>query len=107
MSLLTSPLSGKVRTDMYCHACGGNFVACIDMDVDGAHIVYCPCPTKDGKQCGHQHCRIVKGGIVTGDRWEGRSEHVDMTNVEIVQSQPVMTSTRSAFLRQRWLDNGQ
>lgn len=93
--------TGKVRTDMYCHDCNKNFLATIDYDVDGNHEVICP-------HCGHYHCRVVKSGVVTNDRWDSRLS-TTKTRTEKVwtdSSLKMQTSTASHFLRERWLNYG-
>lgn len=87
-----------VRTDMNCTECSKNFVAQLDMSLDGNHVIECP-------YCGHEHCRVVTGGKVTGDRWESRRQRVDVDKrcVWKSDSQPIMTSTASAFIREAWL----
>ena len=97
---LLSGTNGYLRTDMYCHDCDKNFVAKLDLLTDGNHIVECP-------HCGHEHCRTIKKGKVTGDRWDGRNGKridVDKRSVWKSTSQPIVTSSASAFIRDRWLN---
>lgn len=91
--------SNTIRTDMNCTHCNKNFIAQLDMSVDGNHIVECP-------YCGHEHCRVIKKGKVTGDRWEGRAQRVDVDKrcVWKSDSQPIITSTAGAYMRQAWLN---
>lgn len=93
---------GLVRTDMYCHQCTKNFIAQLDMSLDGNHIVECP-------YCGHEHCRTILAGVVTGDRWDGRAQRVNVARRSVWKSdsQPIVTSTASAFIRDRWLNKVQ
>lgn len=88
-----------VRTDMNCTECHKNFIAQLDFGLDGNHIVECP-------YCGHEHCRVIKDGVVTGDRWSSREQRrdVDKRSVWKSDSQPVMTSTTSQFIRDAWLN---
>lgn len=88
-----------IRTDMNCTNCSKNFIAQLDMGLDGNHVVECP-------YCGHEHCRVIKGGIVTSDRWEHRAQRHDVEKrcVWKADSQPLYTSTAAAFIRQKWLD---
>ena len=58
-------------TEWYCHDCGGYIRVALDMSVNGNHVVDCP-------KCGHEHCRVVKDGKVTGDRWERRNGTVKL-----------------------------
>lgn len=87
------------RTDMYCTECHRNFIARLDMSLDGNHVVECP-------HCGHEHCRVIRNGTVTGDRWDSRMQRIDVDRRSVWKSdsQPVVTSTASAFIRDRWLN---
>lgn len=90
-----------VRTDMNCTNCHKNFIAELDFGVDGNHVVECP-------YCAHEHCRVIKDGVVTSDRW-GSHNHLPRVDVEKrcvwkADSQPMVTSTAAAFIRQKWLD---
>lgn len=93
-----------VKTDLYCHECNKNFIAQLDMALDGNHIIECP-------YCGHEHCRVIKDGLVTGDRYdshngsripvERRRTWKASDNVLLCQ-----TNTVSSFLREKWLNFG-
>ena len=91
--------TGIVRTDMHCHDCGKGFVAAINFDLNGNHVVLCP-------RCGHQHCRVVQDGKVTGDRWDGRFERIDIPETSVWKTEQMKTSVASHFLRERWLNHG-
>lgn len=52
--------------EIYCHNCNGYVRFKIDMSLDGNHVLNCP-------KCGHEHCRVVRNGIITGDRWDSRN----------------------------------
>jgi len=84
---------------MYCTECRKNFIASLDLSLDGNHVVVCP-------WCGHEHCRVVKGGKVTEDRWDHRlqTHAVASRSTWRADSQPIVTSTASAFIRERWLN---
>lgn len=88
-----------VKTDMHCSHCRKPFVAQLDMSVDGNHVVECP-------WCGHEHCRRVEAGRVTDDRWSSRLQRVDVDARCVWKSttEPIVTSTAAAFLRERWLN---
>ena len=102
MSESTDPLqqTGEVRTELDCHNCGRDFIALIDYDVDGEHVIECP-------WCGHEHCRKIEGGKVTEARWGSRdSKSVTITPRRVWKHDAgrMQTSSASHFLRQRWLD---
>jgi uncharacterized protein YbaR (Trm112 family) len=56
----------KEVTELYCHACNGYFKVEFDLELSGNHVVACP-------KCKHEHCRVIQGGKVTGDRWGQRN----------------------------------
>jgi DNA-directed RNA polymerase subunit RPC12/RpoP len=89
----------RVRTDLNCTECNATFIAQLDFSIDGNHIVECP-------YCGHEHCRVIKNGKVTGDRWSTRDQRIDVERKHIWKSDslPMATSTAGEFLRQRWLN---
>jgi DNA-directed RNA polymerase subunit RPC12/RpoP len=84
---------------MYCHACSKNFVAELDYSMSGNHQVECP-------HCGHLHFRQIKDGRVTGERWgsDPNTHIVRRGSVWKSDSQPMVTSTASAFIRDRWVN---
>lgn len=57
---------GPVRTDLWCHDCQNDFSVDLDYGLDGNHVIYCP-------HCNHEHCRVIRNGEVTGDRWDSRN----------------------------------
>lgn len=97
--------AGIVRTDLHCHSCEdqgkpSHFSAAIDFDLDGNHEIECP-------RCAHIHYRKIKNGRVTSDRYssDGSATHkVDRRNMWKHATQPIVTSTASAFIRDRLLN---
>lgn len=55
---------------LYCTECGRMLKFRTKKEKNGNLIIVC-----DG--CGHQHCRVVINGAVTGDRWDSRYGSVD------------------------------
>ena len=92
-------IQDPVRTDMNCTHCSKNFIATLDMTLDGNHVVECP-------YCAHEHCRVIKKGVVTGDRWESRAQrhNVHKRNVWKSDSRPAMTTTAAEHIRDLWLN---
>jgi len=92
---------GCVRTDMNCTNCSKNFIAELDHSIDGNHIIECP-------HCGHEHCRVIKDGVISGDRWDSRMQRADTDKKRTWKhsSLPAKTSTSSAFIRDKWLNFG-
>ena len=56
----------KRRNELHCHACDKYVQFVIDQGLDGNHVLDCP-------NCGHEHCRVVKDGLITDDRWDSRN----------------------------------
>lgn len=89
------------RNDMYCTYCSKDFIAELDYSIDGNHVVECP-------HCGHEHCRVIKDGEITGERWDSRAQRVDVST-RCVWKHSVLqmrTTIASEFIRQKWLDMG-
>lgn len=91
---------GKVRTDVNCTECGKTFIAQLDFDLDGNHIVECP-------YCGHEHCRVVTHGKVTGERWDSKQQRINVERRHVwkADSLPMATTTAAEFIRNRWLNS--
>lgn len=92
---------GMQRTDLYCTECGKNFIAQLDYSLDGNHTVECP-------HCGHHHHRVITKGTVTSDRWDSSVQQIVVPSRSVWKSdsQPIVTSVASAFIRDRWLKRG-
>ena len=99
--------SGPVRTELDCHGCTeqgispNRFIATINHDLNGNHEIECP-------RCGHIHYRVIKDGVVTGERYSSgypthKVERREMWKSETV---PIVSSTASAFIRDLWLNRG-
>ena len=56
----------KEKQELHCHNCNRYVQFDIDMELNGNHVLDCP-------NCGHEHCRVVKDGVITGDRWDSRN----------------------------------
>ena len=54
------------KQELYCHECGNYVQFTIDTELNGNHVLNCP-------KCGHEHCRVVKDGKITGDRWDSKN----------------------------------
>lgn len=93
---------GQVRTDVLCTNCHRTFIAQLDFDIDGNHVVECP-------YCGHEHCRTIRAGVITGERWDGRAQRVDVAKRNVWKSDVIQATTHSAawFIRERWMNLGQ
>ena len=56
----------KQRQELHCHACDQYVQFDIDMEQSGNHVIICP-------NCGHEHCRVIRNGIITEARWDRRN----------------------------------
>ena len=54
------------RQELFCHACNNYVQFNLDLEIDGNHVLKCP-------SCGHEHCRVVKNGQITAERWDSRN----------------------------------
>lgn len=54
------------RQELHCHECDKYVQFEIDISLNGNHVITCP-------NCKHEHCRVVKDGIITGERWDQRN----------------------------------
>ena len=86
---------------MDCHQCGKMFVAELDFSVNGCHVIECP-------HCGHEHCRNIKDGVVTGERWDGRANRINVEPRCVWKSSVLQmkSSTAAQFIRDAWLNRG-
>jgi len=67
----------KERQELYCHECGGYVQFDLDLSVDGEYKLECP-------KCGHEHYRVVKGGVITDQRWgQDPRQNRQYTNITV------------------------
>jgi DNA-directed RNA polymerase subunit RPC12/RpoP len=93
----------EVRQEIYCHNCGGYVQFTFDNSLNGNHTIICP-------KCGHEHCRVIKNGEITGDRWDSRNGMTFLTyqvvyspiSFEINYDTSGSTAADSTFLCQSW-----
>lgn len=77
------------RQEIHCHHCGKYVQFDMDMSLNGNHVLPCP-------NCGHEHCRVVKDGIITEERWAQR-------NGDTIQiSSTTITVTSSSVYLNTW-----
>jgi DNA-directed RNA polymerase subunit RPC12/RpoP len=90
------------RTDLHCHDCNRTFVALLDYRITGNHVIECP-------HCGHEHCRVITGGAITGERWDsryGNDKTRDAIRPRRLWKDGVLqakTSSAAEFIRSKWL----
>lgn len=85
------------RTDMNCTECGKNFIAELDVAIDGDYVLECP-------YCGHEHCRQVKSGKVTDKRWDSRAQRQELPRPRTWRRDGMKTSAVGEFIRNAWLN---
>jgi hypothetical protein len=87
--------------ELYCHGCGRYVQFRIDLELDGNHVLECP-------NCGHEHCRVVRGGRITGVRWGRRNgpTHLAATSGTTLISTWSTSTTGSTHLYASWINAG-
>lgn len=90
------------RSTVYCTNCSGEFIAELDLSLNGNHEITCPL-------CRHIHYRVVRDGEVTEDRWRSSAgpTYVAFTSTSITVSTTVNTTqfinATSSILTSAWL----
>lgn len=84
-----------VPTKLYCHGCGKDFIAKMDMELNGNHEIICP-------NCGHVHYRVVENGEVTGERYRSSMQTYSCSTVYVTITNTSSTSG-SIYLSDSWL----
>jgi hypothetical protein len=91
------------RQEIYCHACTKYVQFNLDTALDGNHVLHCP-------NCGHEHCRVVRGGRITGDRWDTRNGPTFTITASTASTNSLYTTyttsdctTGGSFLFDSWL----
>ncbi len=93
------------RQELHCHACDMYVQFNMDMELNGNHVLECP-------NCGHEHCRVVKDGIITGDRWDQRNGPGTViyipstTTTATMQSVDYTNTATSSATAALWLNTG-
>ena len=113
------------RQELHCHACQGYVQFDLDMELNGNHVLTCP-------NCDHEHCRVVKDGVITSERWDQRNgatgnviqvstattaystqstwdswssgQGTNYTSTASTTTITVDTSQRNSMMYQRWMD---
>jgi len=78
----------KERQELHCHSCDSYVQFDIDLSLDGNHVLNCPI-------CGHEHCRVVKRGKITDDRWDQRNGYINTYYVSNVST--TVNSTYTSY----------
>ena len=56
----------RISQEFYCGECSGYFVVRLNIALNHEAEIVCP-------NCGHEHCRVVRNGIITEARWDRRN----------------------------------
>lgn len=80
------------RQELYCHNCGGYVQFDMDLSLNGNHVLKCP-------NCGHEHCRVVKDGVITDIRWDQRNSFNNNTSINTmyIPTSSVSFTAQSTF----------
>ena len=76
------------RQELWCHECDKYVQFDIDTELNGNHVIICP-------DCGHEHCRVVKNGVITNVRWDSRN--IDMQAFTTYMTTGMTTSNVSTY----------
>jgi hypothetical protein len=63
----------------------------IDASLDGNHVLNCP-------NCGHEHCRVVKKGVITDIRWDQRNGPTIPVYAATISSSTYQTMNNTTWL---------
>lgn len=88
---------GKIRSEDTCTDCHKLFLAVIDFAVNGNHEIRCP-------HCGHVHQRVIRRGVMTGDRWgstTGRT--VKSQTYSVWEGDIARTTSAAQYIKDRHL----
>ena len=88
----------KEKSSLYCHECGSTFTGEFDLSLNGNHVVNCP-------KCKHEHCRVIRDGKVTGDRWDqrnGPTYNIIVTGTTTSSSSSYQSSGTGGYLMDSW-----
>ncbi len=91
----------KIRSELWCHDCNNYVQFTLDDELNGNHVITCP-------KCEHEHCRVIKSGKITGDRWDSRNQVFYATSISSSSSSSEIaysgnsTDTGSTFLYSSW-----
>jgi hypothetical protein len=81
----------KEMQELHCHACNGYVRFPIDLSMDGNYELACP-------NCGHIHCRVVKKGIITDERFDSRNgPTIVISNTQITYSTTSVATTTITY----------
>lgn len=83
-------MTDKRRQELHCHACRRYVQFEIDISLDGNHVLKCP-------NCGHEHCRVVRNGVITEGRWDQRNGVPIASGMPVYYIQTAFSTTNSVY----------
>jgi uncharacterized protein YbaR (Trm112 family) len=83
------------RQELYCHGCGNYVQFNIDLSLNGNHVLKCP-------KCKHEHCRVVKDGQITEDRWDSRNYTFMVSGPITISVASACAASSSYYLQSSW-----
>jgi len=98
------------RQELWCHDCENYVQFDVDLSLNGNHVLECP-------KCGHEHCRVVKDGVISDIRWDSRNgptiwaTNANWSNTSNYTSYSASSlgagggSTANVFLYQAWTNS--
>lgn len=88
---------GRIRSEDTCTDCRKLFLAVIDFAISGNHEIRCP-------HCGHVHQRVIKKGVMTGDRWGSTQGRIVKSETYSVWEGDIARTTSAAqYIKERYL----
>ena len=84
--------------ELVCH-CGRVNTFPVNPQKNGNYIIVC--------QCGHEHCRVCKDGVVTGIRWDSSKGRVNVKPTQVRYEQRTAQKrpqNDNGFLTRLWLN---
>ena len=85
--------------ELHCHNCDRYVQFNLDLSLNGNHVLRCP-------NCGHEHCRVVMDGKITGERWDQRNglTYTVRTYAYTITSTFVSSTSSSYYLYNSWMN---
>lgn len=86
-----------MRSDVYCTNCSRQFIATLDLELNGNHEITCPL-------CGHIHYRVVRDGVVTEDRYRSSAGPTYIVSTSITFTVNMNMTTSGSAMINSWLN---
>ena len=87
------------RQELHCHNCNQYVQFDLDLSLTGNHVLNCP-------NCNHEHCRVIRDGKITADRWDqrnGMTFPVNSASSTSYSTYSISTSS-SSYLYDSWMN---